>query len=617
MGQGILRPAEVAPSDSVRTSTLEFERFLNTYIWNGGFQWHQIGPVWDFELDQKVRSRYIRTSEVSIQDEYAGSIVARSHIAEQWDLQLHNSSNVVADSRIIDLGRMSQHRLLGGLRFGKDTLFSASACGGYEFDSQEDERDRGFTYAINFNARRFKIEEFVASFRSSWDQSLLGRRSPNSGGISLVLFRDFGNDVDDSLTFDYRLQRREFYTSLNATDQMAMGVQHDVFRRDASTLEAGDQLRYYVSRKLSFSISGGMSNQLIDRGYALKNYDDPSSLVLDSRIQELQLYGSFGLRWLPFEWLALDGAFSSSEREEKHLIQEDPAAPLDVLVSQQSTASRLENTSQRTVCTIGFVANLTRRDILRGTSLASILHYDTPDTTNIDDRDELLLTYSIEEIHRFSSKLTATISADLTLSHLVYLDRLQSANNNWNRVLRLSSSVDYEPSPRFRSSVRAEVLANYTVSDYEQQVASVKSYSFRQAFWSDSTVVQIGGRIQFRLTGSLRIFERGILQWKEFKERPEDYYVESAVWPEVFWTSDIGLRIGVGFRYFGQNRYRYSGIERIYDSGIETLGPTVSMEWQGAGRTYLSLTGWRDAQRTNGQRTATISNVSMKIGYML
>ncbi len=517
-------------------SSLGFERFLNTYIWNGGLQFRKSGLLWDFDIDQRVRSRYIKTNEVSIQDEYAGSIMARLHLSERWGFQIQNSSDVVSDSRAIDLGRTSQHQVLGGLHYGDDTSISATASGGYEFDSQEDEKDHGFTYMTDFSARRVKIEEFLASFRGSWNQSLLGRRSPNSGGISVSLYRDFGNGVDDSLAFQYAVQRREFYTSLNAIDQAALGVQHDIFRRDANTFEASNRLRYDVSQSLSLLITGGLSNQLIDRGYALKNYGDAVSLILDTRIQEFQLFGDLRMRWMALQWLALDGTFSTSEREEKHIVKEDPLASIADLTAQQATASRLENAAQRTVCTIGIIANVTQNDLLRCTSLASILHYDTPDSMNIDDRDELLLTYGIEEIHQFSSSLIATIGADLTLSHLVYLDRLQSANNNWNRVLRLSSRVDYEPSPRFRSSVRAEVLANYTVSDYEMQVASVKSYSFRQAYWSDSTIVQLSARIQFKLTGSLRIFERGVLHWSEFKEQPEDYYVETAAWPELFWT---------------------------------------------------------------------------------
>jgi hypothetical protein len=278
MGQEMLRPLEISPSDSTRMSTLGFERFLNTYIWNGGVQFRKTGSLWDLEIDQRVRSRYIKTSEVSIQDEYAGSILARFHLSELWNCQFQNSSDVVADSRVIDLGRMAQHQFLGGLRFGNDTSVSAAAWGGYEFYSQEDEQDRGFTYRIDVTARRIKIEEFLTSFQSSWDRSLLGRRSPNSGGVSVALYRDFGRGVDDSLTFNYAVQRREFYASLNEVDRIALGVQHDIFRRDASTYEVGNQLRYDVSKDISLLVTGGMSNRLIpSRLYSIPGFRSCSS----------------------------------------------------------------------------------------------------------------------------------------------------------------------------------------------------------------------------------------------------------------------------------------------------------------------------------------------------
>lgn len=615
--QDILRPPSIPLSDNLQISTLSFDRFLNTDIWDGILQLQRGGAVWNLHLNQLVRSRFIKTDVVSIQDEYRGSLGIQSQLSEHWGFQIHNSSNVVADSRIIDLGKMSQHEFLSGVRYVKDSSLSTSACGGYALYSQENERDNGFTYLVDFAAQRLKIEEFIASVHSTWDKSFMGRRSPHDGRISCTLLRDFGNDVNDSLTFDYSVQKREFYTSLNQTDQAVLGIQHDIFNRTASVYEIKNQLRYNVGKDLSFIFTGGMSNELIDRGYIFKNYYNPSSLILDSHIQELQLYGSILFQWSAFKWLDADLTFSSMEREERHSIQEGAAAPLLVVESQRSMASRLENSAQRNVLTLGLLANVSTSDMVRWISSASILRYDTPDTLNVDDRDELLFTAGVEETHFFSPRLIMALNADLTLFHLVYLNHLKSANNNWNRVFRLSSRVDYMPAMWFHSTLRSEVLANYTVSDYEEQVASVKSYSFRQAFWSDSTVIQIGEMIQFKFSGSVRIFERGSLLWKEFKERPEDQFIEGSLWPEIFWSSRIGFTIGIGFKYFVQSHYKYGETKWKYNGRNETRGPTVSMEWKGLGRSYVWITGWREEQRVNETTIATISNLSIKVGYVL
>lgn len=266
---------------------------------------------------------------------------------------------------------------------------------------------------------------------------------------------------------------------------------------------------------------------------------------------------------------------------------------------------------------MGLTTDITQDDRIHLVSSANILRYDTPDTLNTDDRDELLLTSGIEVFHRFSSHLILTLTADITLFHLVYLHSNQSANNNWNRVLRFSPTIEYAPTWWFRSIAHTEVLANYTISDYEEQVASIRSFSFRQALWSDSTIVQIGKSVRCNFSGSLRIFERGTLRWKEFKERPEEYFIEKTMWPEIVWSSAIGLKVGIGFRYFGQDRYKYIEGKRVFNQGIEALGPTALIEWSGLGAEKVSINGWREEQKVNGKTTTNISNLSIQVGFIL
>jgi hypothetical protein len=284
----------------------------------------------------------------------------------------------------------------------------------------------------------------------------------------------------------------------------------------------------------------------------------------------------------------------------------------------RAQANKLENTAQRTMISTSINAGVTRNDNVRLVSSISILRYDTPDASNTDDRDELLITSGLEVLHRFSSRLLLSMAADLTLFHLVYLRQEQSANNNWNRVIRLSPSVEYVPSSRFRTVMRAEVLANYTISDYEQQQrASIRSYSYRQAMWADSTIFRLSEDIECNFSGSLRIFERGTFKWNEFKEKPEEYFVEKTLWPELVWSSKKGLKVGFGFRYFGQDSYKYKNNQRVLNQGIEALGPTVFVEWMASRTERIILNGWREAQKYNGTTKATISNLTMQVGFIL
>ena len=587
---------------------------MNTFIWNGNFQKEIHGNEWDAEFYQHIRSRYIKTDKIAIQDEYQGIISLRTRLSERWSLQLNNTSNVVADNRVIDLGRMAQHQVLAGFEYMPFSMSSVQALVGYELNSQENERDRGFSYKLGFDSRNIQLEEFDVSLQSSWNQSFLGRRSPRTGGMHFQFLRDFGGGVEDSLIIDYGVQRREFYSSLSLAGQQMLGVQHNIFQRDARVLEVANQIKYHLNQDFSLNVVGGISNTNIDRGY---RFIDPTSVILDTRIQEIQFYGNISLQWNIFDWLESYGKLSYTEREERHSVSNRMTVTDTVFRKQQASANRLENAAQRTMWTLGLMSKPTDYDRISLTSSAGILQYDTPDSTNTDDRDELLVTTGIEYIHVFSNQLKLSIVGDLTLFHMVYIHRDQSANNNWNRVIRFSPSIEYTPTPWLRTVTRTEVLANYTVSDYEEQVASIKSFSYRQAMWSDSTSLQLTDKILCNFSGSLRIFERGTLRWKEFIEKPEDYFVEKAFWPELIWTSDYGLKVGIGYRYFSQDRYRFQDSKKHFNQGIEAVGPTVVIEWIGLGKERMRINGWLEEQKRNQKTIATISNLSIQVEFIL
>jgi hypothetical protein len=611
--QEIIHPPPLPFAESLQLSSLSFTRVLNTYVWSGDFQKVMHGQIWNAEVHQHIRSRLVKSNQIAIQDEYQGFISLRARLSEEWNLQLKNVSNVLADNRVINLGRMARHQVLAGFEYLPTQSVKGEVSGGYELNSQEDEGDQGFAYTLGFDAHRVKLDEFDASLQSSWNQSFLGRRTPRTGDVKLILLRDFGGGVSDSLAINYGTQKSEFYTGLSSSYQKSIGVQHNIFHRDAGVFEIMNQTKYALDRSFSLNTSFGLSNRLIERGYRFKDNLNPTSLT-DSRIQEMQFFGTVSMLWSPLDWLDADIRLLYTERDERYSVQDAPVPNIEQLRAQ---ANKLENTAQRTMFTTALNASVTQNDSIRFVSSVGILRYDTPDASNTDDRDELLVTSGIEILHRFSSHMLFTLTADLTLFHLVYLRQEQSANNNWNRVIRLSPSVEYVPTSWFRTVARAEVLANYTVSDYEQQSASIRSFSFRQAMWSDSTVLRISDRIECNFSGSLRIFERGILKWKEFKEKPEEYYIEKSFWPEIIWSSAMGLKVGIGFRYFGQDRYKYQNNQRIFTQGIEALGPTVFIEWLGSSTEKITLSGWREEQKNNGTTNATISNLSIQVGFIL
>jgi hypothetical protein len=617
LSQEALRPSLVHLEDSLRVSSLGFDRVLNTFTWNGSlFLDREFNGV-EFKLRQLLRSRLIRTDPLSIQDEYGDSLKIAAPIAGPWKGFAQQVSSLVSDNRAIDLTKLAQHQFMVGVQVSPHPRLMLQGMAGYEMDIQQDERDEGFAYQAEALASDMRLEEFRGTLHGRWAQSLLTRRRPESASVDVSLIREFGAEARNTILISYDRLRREFYTAADPDVQRVYQIANNIFRRDAATFEVSDQLHYRPSDQMQFVFRGGLVNQTIDRGVNYKVFTGTSNPLLDTRIQELQLYGEAGTVFQPVYWLAMDVNLSYTEREERHTVTEQDGVPLSVLQRQERSEQRLENIAQRTSISSQIRTLLSEHDQLNFAGSASILRYDTPDSSNADERDELLVTVGFQELHQFNNQLSVSLAGDVTLSHLVYLKSVQSANNNWNRVIRFSPGVTFMPNARFRTVNQAEVLGNYTVYDFEDQAAYTKSFSFRQASWTDSTSFQVTNLLGFSFVGEVRVYERGILRWTDFKERPQDYFVERTYWPRMIYEVTRDLRLGVGFRYFGQDRYSYQNGTKNLERQLATSGPTVALEWGGTGFERFLLEGWNETQRQDGQVARTIPNVSLKVNFSI
>jgi hypothetical protein len=84
----------------------------------------------------------------------------------------------------------------------------------------------------------------------------------------------------------------------------------------------------------------------------------------------------------------------------------------------------------------------------------------------------------------------------------------------------------YRPVRAVTSINTLEVLANYTVYDFEQLLTSVKSYSYRQFGWLDSTSFDLTHSLGIDFYSYWRVYQRGQLNWSEFRERLENSATE-------------------------------------------------------------------------------------------
>ncbi len=199
-----------------------------------------------------------------------------------------------------------------------------------------------------------RLEEFRGSLRGQWAQSLLTRRKPAAANIDVSLVRDFGAEARNTILFSFDYLRREFYTAADPDVQRVFQTANNIFRRDAATYEVSDELEYRPYESMQFFFRGGLSNCTIDRGSAYKVFTGNSNPLLDTRIQEMQLYGEAGTSYQPVYWLGMDVNITYSEREELHQVTEQDGVPVTLYDAQERSESRLENIASAQVFRLKF-----------------------------------------------------------------------------------------------------------------------------------------------------------------------------------------------------------------------------------------------------------------------
>ncbi len=165
-----------------------------------------------------------------------------------------------------------------------------------------------------------------------------------------------------------------------------------------------------------------------------------------------------------------------------------------------------------------FSWQLSAKDILSSRLAISRFQYDTPDLKNYDDRDEFRATAIFGLSHRFNPELKMNIKTRTNLHHLVYIFNQRSANNRWNRILQVSTNLNYTPKEFIRLGQNVEVQANYTNYDFEDIQSQIRSFVYRKYTISDSVTIGKLGGVQINLFHRMEFEENGRLFWDNFSE---------------------------------------------------------------------------------------------------
>ncbi len=610
-GRSETSPLPVSPDSLMpkNTTGIVLDRNLDIFTWNG-----RLFLDTSFAgIEAKVREQYSATVVQLPSDptrrlqsnQQQASVGLRIPIAGPWSATGQWNSFIFTDSRGIGLSHASMHSTLVGIAYSPLTSLDIAPSAGYRWDNQSGTRDRGPSYQILASLHSIDENGYLMRAEGQIHVDHLDPRLLINNYLVGGVERSFGTYSNDSLTVGVFQTRREFY----APDSSIESRQETYFQlSNLLTYELAPTIRALAYIAVS---THGLDKRLL-YGQGLRPHD-----AFDTRVDEFHLDTYVESAWRPTDGrMYAVFRFGHSERDELHKVISAPEQTTGPLFSDRSQQEESKNNlaSQNEIAG-SLRLPLSWSDDISASARASLLRYDTPSNLNDEDRDELLITASLSSLHRISSILTLGVSLEGTLSHLVYLLSDRSANNNINRVLRLTPRVDYRPAWFFRTSNGFEVLANYTVYDFEQASSVVQSYTYRQFGWTDSTSIELTHRVGLDFYSYLKLYERGQLNWNEFTERLENSYADKTFAGQVRFRPSRDLMFAVGLRYFSQVRYTYNETGKTLDTYFRSIGPTCAILWSPGPHSLIDLHGWYEMRRQADGTTRGLTTMTLSLLY--
>jgi hypothetical protein len=447
--------------------------------------------------------------------------------------------------------------------------------GGIEKNNQLGVNVLGPLFQLNGNLADYVFEgnNIQASLLSDYTGLRSGRENADIDYRS-SLDRNFDEYDKIHLEADYRLMSRD-YLSLLAVNDNILPIETWIDSRINTGAKLDFALTNYLFGLLDFSIQKVWKNR-----YYKDFISSYSSTGVSRKRDELGMSFTAEGKYKVSGFLQNVGLSFSINNSENKVFKNFNISNIDLNIIKE-TEGMLDYNDYTTRFYMQTYWQPTIKDSIRFEYSVSLYQYNTPSLNNYDDRDEFSSIMSGSYSHKFNNSFKFTLTGEIQLYHLVYLNAQSSSNNKWNRNIRLRPKI-FWATDFFEVNPELEILANYIAYDFEDTTYLLKSNSFRQLSYKDSITFFLGKMLSLQSYLNFRYSENGILFWNTFSELPQSKHLEKFVkimLSDKFKDNSIA---SVGVRYYAYNLY--------------SIGPEAELKIILFKGSYISLDGWYEFQ---------------------
>lgn len=600
-----IAPMAMSTSAAAAPATVRMRQELNNYLWQfDASRTVALSRRWQWRFSEQFRTSMLRLgrADEKWKDDHAFATALGFRLYPALQLYTLFRSLSFYDRQTGLNNDVRSHAVGAGALYTPLQAVRLGLQGGPKWESRLGFRDRGFFLSGDGAISPVEWGGYYNHAQAQYEMDSYALRRNHDAHVVYAVSRRFSAASSDSLRLYSIDRRRDNYTSgLGEVESLREGN-----RGLENLLSYGLgpwaylQLRNAIQFRNVELISSGADRSERQR----RRNDHLGDHALELFFARNRLNGRMAVSWI-------------TQTQKYDIAKGKPGSPFSsftAFITPDNQSSRLQWLAELT-------APMGRRDSLYLYGSISRFQYDTPDTNNFDDRDELRMNSQLVYGHLFNRALRLELQASVSLYHMVYILGERSADNNWNRIIRLRPVIHYTPSRALRWHHSFEVLANYVDYDFDELAIQTKSFVFRKFAWEDSLRLALTARSAVRVDYRLQLEENGQLYWEAWRERV--LTTRQSHWLQLRLVHEPGGRfvLAPGYGFYSRDEWRHdrdaAGVEnKTRAQTFSSHGPLVSISYAPSPRTRLTFDGQRRRVNPYQQKRYTINTLDIRLDWL-
>lgn len=591
--------------------TTQLDKQLNTFYLTSQFQLFKETEKFDFRINENFASTFIRNANKNTRDEQHLNLVTKYKINNNIRLGTLANSSLLSDNRSLGINESAVNFVTIFTELQPIENLNLNPFGGYSSNKQIGITDNGFVYGLEgqFDDLTMTDLEINSELRYKNEDILPRRNLLRSFGLSVL--NNFQKGVSNNIRTGFNQSRKDFYFNSNPSTLQEFDIDKNLQSRTETAYFIQDRLFYdQFLNVFSLDLGGGLNWRRIDRDTRYRSLSQVTTSSYDNKIEELKLEAEAITRYVS---RLLNFTFRANyyERDEKNAPKKIEGVNEILYEQQVEREAQKNNNSLRATLSFSGDLRISDNDFLSFSLYQSKLRYDTPSNQNDDDRDEVLSIVRLGYSKKLSAFFTTFLNLEGTYGHTVYLFASRSSNNNKSRIIRLKIGGEYYGS-NIKSFNSFEVLANYTVYDFEDLTSTFQSYSFRQFTAIDSTTLKLFDNVSLFNYSYVKLSEIGDFKWKTFTARPTRFLKEIYLEPRFILQLNRSV-FSVGLRFFLLDTYGYNKEIKILQTDYLSIGPIALVDISIFKRLNITIKGYYEFVSGQNATITEQTNLSTNI----